>query len=86
MLFRSHRSLRSKEQVHSVLDDIPGIGPARRKALMKEFLSLDAIKAADREQLASLPAMNEKAADAVYVDSSDMTIEEVVETIIHLCK
>ncbi|MCI8280305.1 MAG: excinuclease ABC subunit UvrC [Lachnospiraceae bacterium] len=61
-----HRSLRSKEQVHSVLDDIPGIGPARRKALMKEFLSLDAIKAADREQLASLPAMNEKAADAVY--------------------
>ena len=52
--------------MHSVLDDIPGIGPARRKALMKEFLSLDAIKAADREQLASLPAMNEKAADAVY--------------------
>ncbi len=61
-----HRSLRSKEQVHSVLDDIPGIGPARRKALMKEFLSLDAIKAAGREQLASLSGMNEKAANAVY--------------------
>lgn len=61
-----HRSLRSKEQVHSVLDDIPGIGPARRKALMKEFLSLEEIQAAGVEQLAALPAMNEKAAQAVY--------------------
>ena len=39
-----HRSLRGKEQVHSVLDDIPGIGAVRRKALMKRFLSLDAIR------------------------------------------
>ena len=42
-----HRSLRSKEQVHSVLDDIAGIGPSRRKALMKRFQSLDAIREAD---------------------------------------
>lgn len=61
-----HRSLRSKEQVHSVLDDIPGIGPARRKALMKKFLSLDAIKAATVEELMEVPVMNEKAARAVY--------------------
>ncbi len=61
-----HRSIRSKEQVHSVLDDIPGIGPARRKALMKEFLSLDAIKEATVEQLMELPSMNERAANAVY--------------------
>lgn len=61
-----HRSLRSKEQVHSVLDDIPGIGPARRKALMKQFSSLEEIQAAGVKQLAALPAMNEKAAQAVY--------------------
>lgn len=61
-----HRSLRSKEQVHSVLDDIPGIGPARRKALMKHFQSLDEIKAATVEQLAEIPAMNENAAVSVY--------------------
>lgn len=61
-----HRSLRGKEQVHSVLDDIPGIGPARRKALMKGFSSLEAIKAATREELMELPSMNGPAADAVY--------------------
>ena len=61
-----HRSLRSKEQVHSVLDDIPGIGAVRRKALMKKFLSLDAIREADVNTLAQLPSMNEQAAKAVY--------------------
>ena len=61
-----HRSLRSKEQVHSVLDDIPGIGPARRKALMKKYQSLDAIKAATEEDLAATDAMNEQAAHSVY--------------------
>lgn len=61
-----HRSLRSKEQVHSVLDDIPGIGATRRKALMKKFLSLDAIRNADVETLASIPSMNEQAARSVY--------------------
>ena len=60
-----HRSLRSREQVHSVLDDIPGIGPSRRKALMKKYQSLDAIKAADIADLAATDSMNEKAAEAV---------------------
>ncbi len=61
-----HRSLRSKEQVHSILDDIPGIGPSRRKALMKKYQSLDAIKAATEADLADTPSMNEQAARAVY--------------------
>lgn len=61
-----HRSLRSKEQVHSVLDDIPGIGPARRKALMKKYQSLEAIRAAAVEDLAETESMNEQAAQAVY--------------------
>ena len=61
-----HRSLRSKEQVHSVLDDIPGIGPARRKALMRRFQSLDAIKEASPEELAGTESMNEQSAQAVY--------------------
>lgn len=61
-----HRSLRSKEQVHSVLDDIAGIGPARRKALMRYFQSIDAIRAATVEQLCEADSMNEKAAQAVY--------------------
>lgn len=61
-----HRRLRGKGQVHSILDDIEGIGPARRKALMRHYLSLDAIKEASKEELAKLPSMNEKAAQAVY--------------------
>ena len=61
-----HRSLRGKEQVHSVLDDIPGIGATRRKALMKAFLSLDAIRGADVEALSEVPSMNGQAAKAVY--------------------
>lgn len=61
-----HRSLRSKEQVHSVLDDIPGIGASRRKALMKAFPSLDAIREADVGTLAALPAMNRQSAQSVY--------------------
>lgn len=61
-----HRSLRSKGQVHSVLDEIPGIGPSRRKALMIRYASLDAIRAASEEELADTPSMNLKAAKAVY--------------------
>ena len=61
-----HRKLRSKEQVHSVLDDIPGVGPARRKDLMKHFSSLDEIRAATVEDLKRLPSMNEKSAEEVY--------------------
>lgn len=61
-----HRSLRSKEQVHSVLDDIPNIGPARRKALMKNFQSLDAIREATVEELAAVASMNHASARTVY--------------------
>lgn len=61
-----HRSLRSKEQVKSVLDDIPGIGEKRRKALMKNFKSLEAVRDASVEELAGVESMNEKAAVSVY--------------------
>ena len=61
-----HRKLRSQGQVHSVLDDIPGVGPARRKVLMKHFMNLDEIKNATVEELKELPSMNEKSALEVY--------------------
>lgn len=61
-----HRQLRSKNQVHSVLDDIPGVGAARRKDLMRHFADIEAIKTATVEELKSLPSMNEKSANDVY--------------------
>ncbi|MCU6685208.1 excinuclease ABC subunit UvrC [Dorea acetigenes] len=61
-----HRKLRSQGQIHSVLDDIPGVGPARRKDLMRHFQNLDAIKSAEVEELKKLPSMNEKSAQEVY--------------------
>ena len=61
-----HRSLRSKEQVRSVLDDIKGIGPARRKALMRHFKTIEAVRDAGIEELAGAPQMNRNAAEAVY--------------------
>ena len=61
-----HRLLRSKGQIHSVLDDISGIGPARRKALMKQFKSLEAIREASVEELRQTPSMSEQAAKKVY--------------------
>ena len=61
-----HRSLRSKEQVHSVLDDIPDIGPARRKALMKKYQSLEAIREATEEDLAQTDSMSPQAARSGY--------------------
>ena len=61
-----HRSLRGKSQIHSILDDIPGIGPARRKALMKSFPSLEQIRQATENELAAVPGMNRKAAESVY--------------------
>ena len=60
-----HKQIRSKNQVHSILDDIPGIGPARRKALMRQFQSLEDIKKADLSALRAVPGMNEKAARSV---------------------
>ena len=61
-----HRKLRAQGQVHSILDEIPGVGPKRRKDLMKHFQSLDAIRQADVEELKKLPTMNEKSAQDVY--------------------
>ena len=61
-----HRQLRSKGQVHSVLDDIPGVGPARRKDLMRCFENIDAIRNTTVEELKELPSMNEKSAQEVY--------------------
>lgn len=61
-----HRNLRSKAQVHSILDDIEGIGPARRKGLMKHFKDIEEIRKATVEQLLEAPAMNRAAADCVY--------------------
>ncbi|QTE70548.1 excinuclease ABC subunit UvrC [Clostridiales bacterium FE2011] len=60
-----HRALRGKASIHSQLEDIPGVGPARRKALLKAFGSLKAIKAADLETLAGVPGMNRATAEAV---------------------
>jgi len=62
-----HRTLRSNAQIHSVLNDIEGIGPTRRKALLRHFGSIDAIRAAEPEALASVPGMNKKTAEAVYL-------------------
>lgn len=61
-----HRSLRSKSQVKSVLDDIPGVGPARRKALMRHFKSLEEVKQASVEELQQLPELNRRAAEEIY--------------------
>lgn len=61
-----HRQLRSKGQVHSILDDIPGVGPARRKDLMRSFENIEAIRNATVDNLKELPSMNEKSAQEVY--------------------
>ena len=61
-----HRSLRSRDQVHSVLDDIPGIGDTRRKALMRRFKSLENIRDASLEELTETESMNAASARKVY--------------------
>ena len=61
-----HRSLRSKGQVRSVLDDIPGVGPARRKALMRHFASIQDIRQASLEQLMEIPEIPRAAAEEIY--------------------
>ena len=61
-----HKSLRGKKEVHSILDDIPGIGPKRRLVLMREFGDIYAIREADVATLANVEGMNEKSAEAVY--------------------
>lgn len=61
-----HRSLRSKAQVHSVLDEIPGVGPSRRKALMKYFKSIEELRAADAATLAGVPGITANVAEEIY--------------------
>nr|WP_314462415.1 excinuclease ABC subunit UvrC [uncultured Clostridium sp.] len=61
-----HRSLRSKGQVKSILDDIPNIGPGRRKALMRRFKGLEAVKEASLEELEATEGMNSRSAKSVY--------------------
>lgn len=61
-----HRSLRGKEQIHSILDDIKGIGSVRRKALMREFRSIEKLREASIEELMQIPEMNAAAAESVY--------------------
>lgn len=61
-----HRSLRTKAQVHSILDDIPGIGPKRRKALMKHFPTIDELKAASAEKIAEVEEIPQNVANDIY--------------------
>lgn len=61
-----HRSLRSKSQVHSVLDEIPGVGPSRRKALMKYFKSIEEMRAASADELAKVPGIPMNVAEDIY--------------------
>jgi len=61
-----HRSLRSKSQVKSVLDEIPGVGPARRKSLMRHFNSIEDIKNASPEMLAQVPEIPENVARDIH--------------------
>ena len=61
-----HRGLRGKASVHSALEDIPGVGPARRRVLLQYFKSVKAVKEADLEELQKVPGMNALAAKAVY--------------------
>ena len=76
--FEYHRSLRSKTQVKSVLDDIPGVGPARRKALMRHFKSLEEIRQASVEELMEIPEMNERTAEEIVTFFASQTGQPVV--------
>ena len=73
-----HRSLRSKTQVKSVLDDITGVGPARRKALMRHFKSLEEIRQASVEELMEIPEMNERTAEEIVTFFASQTGQPVV--------
>lgn len=71
-----HRSLRSQSQVHSVLDEIPGVGPTRRKALMKSFTSIDELKVADAQTIsekANIPMHIAEGIAAFFAEKSSVT-------------
>ncbi len=76
-----HRSLRSKAQVKSSLDEIPGVGPARRKALMRHFKSIEEIRTAEIEELSAIPEIPERAATEIYeyFHNTGKSAEEVSE-------
>lgn len=61
-----HRAIRGKNQIKSVLDEIEGVGPARRRALMRHFKTIEAIKEADVDEIKKAPSMNEKVAESIY--------------------
>ena len=61
-----HRSLRSKEQVHSILDDIPGVGPQRRKLLMKTYKNIGDLKEASVEELSAIEGIPTVVAKEIY--------------------
>ena len=75
-----HRSLHSKTQVKSVLDDIPGVGPARRKALMRHFKSLEEIRQATVEELMEIPEMNERTAQEIVAFFASQKRPPVVQS------
>ena len=75
-----HRSLRSKTQVRSVLDDIPGVGPARRKALMRHFKSLEEIRQATVEDLMEIPEMNERTVQEIVAFFASQKRPPVVQS------
>ena len=66
-----HRALRGKAFVHSQLEDIPGIGPKRRKALLAKFGSLKAIRAATEEELLATPGLSKPAVEAILAWARD---------------
>ena len=61
-----HQLLRSKGQVHSILDDIPGVGEKRRRALLLHFKTMEALQAATVEDIAALPELDKRSAQSVY--------------------
>lgn len=68
-----HRSLRNKSSVKSVLDDIKGVGPSRRKALMKRFSSLEEIRTADVQTLMEVPEIPRQIAEKIYAFFHEVT-------------
>lgn len=62
---RFHRKRRGRSGLHSVLDDIPGVGPKRKTILLTHFGGIESIRSADVDMLAALPGMNQQVAQAV---------------------
>ncbi len=74
-----HKSLRTKAQVHSLLDDIPGVGDVRRRTLMKYYRGMEELRAAEPEEIAQLPGMNLRVAQSIYDYLHGRDTEEIAE-------